>query len=360
MKREDLIKQAKAILTEAYEEAAEMIVFYLEDHPSEQCKTLCREIDPDNWNALDHRVRRAKAKRASKQDGSAAPAVPEWVKRDERDARRVLRQAEPETVDRLVEDLTPERRAKLASRFLADPDTRSAMVDEPEGVAAVEAIHRQAALGREPVVPEREPLPPPPSFAAKFWRAVNALQDANAQLRAVRRERPRRAPGDTGGGRRNGRARPGHPRSGGRLRRGKHCNRGDPMSRRNAFIPIVEVALDRALERELAATPRTLHDILMDENDLLTAQIRAFDTEQGMNALRVGAVKFVLNEFGEAVSEGRDAEHVAERTRESLAQRIAMLEQKRAQIEESLAAHRDEYAQLTLDIDVERATAAGA
>jgi hypothetical protein len=100
--------------------------------------------------------------------------------RGQRATRQVLREADSHTVERIVEDLPPERRAQLAARFLADPDTRSAMVDEPEGIAAVEAIH-QATTHKQPVR-SGEPLPPPPAFASKFWRAVTAVQDANAEL----------------------------------------------------------------------------------------------------------------------------------------------------------------------------------
>jgi hypothetical protein len=62
MKRDQLIARAKEILAEAYQEAAEMIVLYLEKHPSEKLQPLCKEIDQDNWRALEARVIRLRKK----------------------------------------------------------------------------------------------------------------------------------------------------------------------------------------------------------------------------------------------------------------------------------------------------------
>lgn len=74
-----MIARAKAILGEAYEAAAELVVLYLEKHPGEKLQPLCKEIDPDNWNALRQKVQRAQeARKASNDAGStrsqAAPA----------------------------------------------------------------------------------------------------------------------------------------------------------------------------------------------------------------------------------------------------------------------------------------------
>lgn len=73
--RSQLVDYCKQLIGEAYQEATEMIVAYLETHPDEKRKTLCREIDPDNYLALDKRVSRLQEKRRSEQI-SGVPTSP--------------------------------------------------------------------------------------------------------------------------------------------------------------------------------------------------------------------------------------------------------------------------------------------
>lgn len=112
MTRNELVARAKAILAEAYEEAAEMIVLYLETHPSEQLQSLCKEIDPDNWNALRQRVQRAQeARRASVDaESSRSRALHESRVRHTRSALKI---AEPETIADLLDD--PDIRQNIAA-----------------------------------------------------------------------------------------------------------------------------------------------------------------------------------------------------------------------------------------------------
>ena len=126
------------------------------------------------------------------------------------------------------------------------------------------------------------------------------------------------------------------------------------MNRRNPFIPIAEAALADVLQGDRPTTPRALHEVMTGSVEFITALERAFNTEHGMNALRVAAVNYVLNEYGEAINTGRDAEHVAEHNAETKARRMAMLEQQRAQLDQSLAKVRNEYAQMTLGADLDR------
>jgi DNA-binding transcriptional MerR regulator len=130
------------------------------------------------------------------------------------------------------------------------------------------------------------------------------------------------------------------------------------MARRNPFIPIAEAALAEALRGEQPITPRALHETMVGDVQFYASMVRAFDTEQGITALRVAAVGHVLNEYGEAIGTGRDAEHVSEHSVETIARRMAMLEQQKAHLEESLARVRGEAAQMRLADDLERLTGA--
>lgn len=70
MTRSKLVEACKELIRDAYEHATEMIVAYLEEHPDEPRKTLCREIDPENHGALDKRVARLQEKRRSEGDST--------------------------------------------------------------------------------------------------------------------------------------------------------------------------------------------------------------------------------------------------------------------------------------------------
>ncbi len=113
MERNALIDRCKNLIKEAYEEATEMIVAYLEIHPDEGIKPLAREIDPENWSALESRIRRAQKRRAAANGESDATAVPDWKKRDKRDAKRMLRDSDPTEIADILED--PEVRQNLAA-----------------------------------------------------------------------------------------------------------------------------------------------------------------------------------------------------------------------------------------------------
>jgi len=91
MDRSELIRRAREIIAEAYEEAAWLIAGYLERHPSEQLTTLCKEIDPDNWNALRHRVQRAQVERRSSLEAQEAARTRLSTEGTIRSARSVAR-----------------------------------------------------------------------------------------------------------------------------------------------------------------------------------------------------------------------------------------------------------------------------
>lgn len=120
----------------------------------------------------------------------------------------------------------------------------------------------------------------------------------------------------------------------------------------NAFDPITQVALARVLEAGHPVTPRALHSYLDNDTDLLHAKNDAFSLSAGLAAVQVASVANICKAYGDAVDTGRDAEHVAEHDRTSMARRLAMKEQMRAQLDRSIQADRDMYAQLTLDSDL--------
>lgn len=79
---------------------------------------LCREIDPDNWQALDSRVRRAMGRKRG--DTEAAGAARHT--RQER-AKSVLRNADDEQVKEIVRDLPRGQRERLIDAYhLAETD----------------------------------------------------------------------------------------------------------------------------------------------------------------------------------------------------------------------------------------------
>ena len=116
MTRNDLIDRAKAIIAEAYEEATEMIVAYLEMHPAEQLQPLCKEIDPENWNALRAKVQRAQGNRKAVRGADTTRA------RRTREAKSVLREADPEQLAEIMQDLPTERRAAVVRAAVPPPE----------------------------------------------------------------------------------------------------------------------------------------------------------------------------------------------------------------------------------------------
>jgi hypothetical protein len=120
----------------------------------------------------------------------------------------------------------------------------------------------------------------------------------------------------------------------------------------NALDPVTQIALQRVIEDGHPATPRALHTHLDNDNDLMHAKNDAVTLSAGLAALQTLSVSNVLRNYGDAVDTGRDAEHVPEHDRTSMARRLAMKEQMRAQLDRSIADDRAVYAQLTLDTDL--------
>lgn len=118
MNRNELVDRCKAIIKEAYEEATEMIVAYLELHPGEQLQSLCKEIDRENWNALRTRVQRAQDARKTAAGAESERTSTESDKAAVRHARRVLRNADPAEIAELLEE--PEIRQNVAEAQLVN------------------------------------------------------------------------------------------------------------------------------------------------------------------------------------------------------------------------------------------------
>lgn len=120
MKHDELVRRAKAILAEAYDEAAYMVAEYLEKHPSESLKALCLEIDPDNWNALRNRVQRAQTKINANADAASTSARALSDSRV-RHARSALREADPGQIADIMRDLPAGRRADIVRAAVPPP-----------------------------------------------------------------------------------------------------------------------------------------------------------------------------------------------------------------------------------------------
>jgi hypothetical protein len=118
MNRGDLIDRCKAIIVEAYEEATEMIVAYLETS-GEPLQPLCKEIDPDNWNALRNRVQRAQGDRKAIRGANTTRA------RATRRAKAALRDADSEQLTEIMRDLPVEKRAAVVRAAVPPPESTS-------------------------------------------------------------------------------------------------------------------------------------------------------------------------------------------------------------------------------------------
>jgi hypothetical protein len=109
MNRDELVQRAKASLAEAYEEAAELVMLYVE-RTGEPLQVLCKEIDPDNWNALRTRVQRAQAAHKATSDADSSRTRHKKVNR----AAGHLRAADDATVKEIVDSLPPEAVERVA------------------------------------------------------------------------------------------------------------------------------------------------------------------------------------------------------------------------------------------------------
>lgn len=114
MTRTEIVREAKAILAEAYESAAEMIALYLDDHPAESMQSLCKEIDPDNWNALRQRVQRAHARLQASDRANVDARAQETDRKRQSHARNVLLSANKRELEELIETLPPRQVQKIA------------------------------------------------------------------------------------------------------------------------------------------------------------------------------------------------------------------------------------------------------
>jgi hypothetical protein len=104
--RAEVVERAKANLARAYDEAAELIALYLKDNPREKLQSLCKEIDPDNWNALRVKVQRAQTALEANEQAVLAARRTERARKDRSAAKTVLR--DPEQRKQVIENLTPD------------------------------------------------------------------------------------------------------------------------------------------------------------------------------------------------------------------------------------------------------------
>jgi hypothetical protein len=139
MTRNQLVDRCKAIIAEAYTEATEMIVAFLEKNPGEKRATICREIDPENWRALESRVMRLQKTRRSEGVSGITTAGPtESQKGNVRGAKAAIRK-HPELVTSLLSD--PSVKAAVEAELPMDTD------DDETKVRKI-AKHNPAAVGK--------------------------------------------------------------------------------------------------------------------------------------------------------------------------------------------------------------------
>jgi hypothetical protein len=145
--RQELVQRAKAIIAEAYEEAAELVAEYVE-RTGEPLQSLCKEIDPDNWNALRQRVQRAQAARKAASDAASVRSPSHWTEAPEekRRVRSALKNASDDAVEDIVASLPAEaveRVAKAVERHV--PPTRRGFTTEPRPRAAEPSLFARFA-----------------------------------------------------------------------------------------------------------------------------------------------------------------------------------------------------------------------
>lgn len=121
MTRSELIAACKAL---RHEEET-LIVAYLTEHPTEPLQSLCREIDPENYNALRVRVQRAQARLEASSDASSSRTPTVMNERGgtaKREARRVLKNASPEEIaEHLLSDPEVAENVERARHVLSTP-----------------------------------------------------------------------------------------------------------------------------------------------------------------------------------------------------------------------------------------------
>lgn len=141
--RKTLVSRAKAILAEAYEEAAELVAEYVEQ-TGEALQSLCKEIDPDNWNGLRQRVQRAQARREASSEAESAARARETERKRRSHAKETLKdpeqrrqviaslsEAELDEVHAEAGDALVERARARRAEHDTDPKVGDLMGDEP-------------------------------------------------------------------------------------------------------------------------------------------------------------------------------------------------------------------------------------
>jgi len=134
MTRNDLVDRCKQLIEEAYQDATEMIVAYLEIHPNEPRLPLCKEIDAEGWTALEGRVRRLQEKRRSEGIVSSISILEAQERQAKARARHVLKDVDtlrdPEIQERIAEIAAndPEIRDRVERQIAADPESTARVV----------------------------------------------------------------------------------------------------------------------------------------------------------------------------------------------------------------------------------------
>ena len=166
MDRAELIARAKAILDDAYEEVTELVMLYVE-RTGEPLQSLCKEIDPDNWNALRNRVQKAqKARKATAAEKSAALAT-RAAQKQASHARTALK--DPEQRPKVLAGLSSQERRALRNE-MDDADLSDALDRTPPPTRTKADVDAASA--------ERLPDPPPPDPWKEFRAGVRAGEEA--------------------------------------------------------------------------------------------------------------------------------------------------------------------------------------
>ncbi|MGH8872584.1 MAG: hypothetical protein ACRDWS_11465 [Acidimicrobiia bacterium] len=170
MNRSELVDRCKRLIEEAYQDATEMVVAYLERHPDEPRATLCKEIDPDHWDALEGRVRRLQEKRRS-EPNSGVMRTTTWETRKERHARETL--LDPAKAAQILSD--PEVRSAVQSEIAGDDGTARQFFSDPKVVDERKAAVVVDALEDEHVAAQvADRIASDPELLRKVERAQKA------------------------------------------------------------------------------------------------------------------------------------------------------------------------------------------
>jgi hypothetical protein len=153
MQYEQMVDRAAGELTLGLDGAAKLIYDWTSTHPDVALATTCKQVAEragimEAWLALEGRVRRMRAKASDgAKSGVSTSVMTERGGAAKRDAKRVLRDAEPEQIAELIAELPEERLAEIAQATKSMALPFKAMTWEMHVDQIVEEVHDAIADG---------------------------------------------------------------------------------------------------------------------------------------------------------------------------------------------------------------------